>query len=71
MLCKYLRCQTVTSKYYKLIYGLKTLIYCPHNITKSRVSVQSMSRLLNLNLFFLFGTFVPLVTNKYSNSPKH
>jgi len=41
------------------MYALKTLIYCPQNITKSRVSVQSMSILWNLNLFFLFGTFVP------------
>jgi len=41
------------------MYGLKTLMYCPHIITKSKLSTQSMSRLWNLNLFFLFGTFVP------------
>jgi len=41
------------------MYGLKTLIYCSHNIAKLEASVQSMSRLWNLSLFFLFGTFVP------------
>jgi len=45
------------------MYGLKTLIYCPHNIRKSRVSLQSMSRLWNLNLFFhlVLLSPVPLV----------
>ena len=43
-----------------------------YNITKSRVSVQSVSRIWNLNLFFYLVLLspVPLVTNKYSNDQK-
>jgi len=49
------------------MYGLKTLAYYPHNITKSKVSMQSMSRLWNLDLFFLFGTFVPCPIKSQTN----
>jgi len=49
------------------MHGLKTLVYYPHNITKSKVSMQSMSRLWNLDSFFLFGTFVPCPIKSQTN----